>query len=99
MIPLLANFFFLSLSSLLQRSYTLIVEALDSNNETSGEYLSTSGNLISLFVFDYPPIWEKLCVEGHKRKFILSDLPVLFNVVLWGVRVCPVLREFVDRCL
>ena len=72
MIPLLANTL-LSPSCLLQRSYTLIVEALDFSNETSGEYLSLSGISIlpSSSLFCPPPslpasvsqgnVWEESC--------------------------------------
>lgn len=38
-----------------QRSYTLIVEALDFNNETSGEYSSSSGISICLPTPPTPP--------------------------------------------
>lgn len=53
-----------------QRSYTLIVEALDSNNETSGEYFVLVWHLHLAFLSFLPPspltlpqgnVWEELC--------------------------------------
>lgn len=92
MILLLANAPFLSLSCLPQRSYTLIVEALDFNNETSGECSSLSGiSILPSPLFSAARLTatsgRSRVVEGQKRKFILSELPALFNMVHW-VCVC-----------
>lgn len=60
-----------SLLSFPQRSYTLIVEALDSNNETSGEYFVLVWHLHLAFLSftPHPPppflpqgnVWEESC--------------------------------------
>lgn len=64
------------MSCLPQRSYTLIVEALDFNNETSGKYFSLSGIAILpsvhffffFFLFFFPFPLSQQCLGGVSLK-------------------------------
>lgn len=77
-------------SSLPQRSYTLIVEALDLDNETSGECFPLVWHLhlvflTSLFCLSHflMAMLGRGYVEGQERKFILPEPPALFHMVRW----------------
>lgn len=100
------------MSCLPQRSYTLIVEALDFNNETSGKYFSLSGISILpsvhffffffLFFFSFPPVTAvpgRSFVEGQGRKLILPEPPCPLPHGPLGGFVCACVLKCVDRWL